>query len=233
MSNEDDRFFRELGNIIKRFPAKSITLIFSSIIFLFGIGWSASKLLTPPASIRERAAIEDSFRKHNISIPNQSDVVALIQIFSDELKKKDSNLNRQTRKESKIQRPSNSIDPDRYKKPIVDEMKKQALNNFKIRLNNLLVSRPKNNLSSEDILSQIYFEKWITGENGRLFKKKLDELLFSKDHVVNLDYFIDEETITDVRLMVRAKKKSGNYSDMLLKIILDGEEYYAIHFEEK
>ncbi len=78
MANEDDRFFLELGNLIKRFPAKSITLIFSSIVFLFGIGWSASKLLTPPTNIRERAAIEDAFRKHNISIPNQSDVVALI-----------------------------------------------------------------------------------------------------------------------------------------------------------
>lgn len=51
--------------------------------------------------------------------------------------------------------------------------------------------------------------------------------------MISLDYFIDEETITDVRLIVRVKKKSGSHYDMLLKINLVGEEYYATHFEEK
>jgi hypothetical protein len=237
MSNEDDRFFRELGSIVKRFPAKSITLIFSSILFLFGIGWSTSKLLTAPAGIRERAAVEDAFRKHNISLPNQSDVVALIQIFSDELKKKgkkNSNLHKQIRNKSERQEHSSSISRDSYKKkPIIDKIKKQeALEEFKVRLKNLLVSQPEKNLS-EDILRKIYFEKWINGENALLFKKELDKLIISKDPVISLDYFIDEETITDVRLIVRVKKKSGSHYDMLLKINLVGEEYYATHFEEK
>lgn len=234
MANEDDRFFCELGTFIKRFPAKSVTLIFSSIVFLIGIGWSASKLLTPSTNIRERAAIEDAFRKHNISVPNQSDVVVLIQLFSDELKKKYSDSNKPARKESKIQKPSKVIDIDRHKKPIGDDnIKKQALNNFKERLNDSLVSGPKSNLSSEDILRKIYFNNWIPEEQGLHFKKQLDELLLSKDPVVNLEYFQYDETTTDVKLRVKIQRRSGSYSYVLLTAILVDKEYYAIYLEEQ
>lgn len=92
-SNQDDQFFLALGGVFKRFPAKSISTICISILFIFGLAFQEGKRRSNMDNImnniQEMAAIEDAYRKHNIEKPTDNlDLVQLIQNFSTEISKK-------------------------------------------------------------------------------------------------------------------------------------------------
>ncbi|MCG8685651.1 MAG: hypothetical protein MI892_12300 [Desulfobacterales bacterium] len=84
-SNKDDQFFLEFGKLIKNYPAKSITLIFLSITFIYGLSWKIENLLSSVDKNRVKAEIENAYRSHNLKIPAENDIVQLIQNFSNEI----------------------------------------------------------------------------------------------------------------------------------------------------
>ncbi|MCP4720724.1 MAG: hypothetical protein GY860_14825 [Desulfobacteraceae bacterium] len=90
-SNQDDQLLVELGRLIKKFPAKSISLICISIAFIFGSAWQLEKEWFSVNKVREENAIKAAYIKHKIDIPKSSDIVQLIQHFSLKIEAKYNN----------------------------------------------------------------------------------------------------------------------------------------------
>jgi len=87
--NNDDAFFRDLGNIVKRYPAKSVATIVAMLLSLVGFGWFIHSTVAPDEGLRIRLAVEDALRKHDIDIPDSNDTVQLIQQLSKSVVRQD------------------------------------------------------------------------------------------------------------------------------------------------
>jgi hypothetical protein len=76
---------KALGRIVVRFPAKAVGAMIATTVVVFSGGWTVAKLLTPPQGERERAALEAAYRRHNLEIPRETDLVFVIEDLSKHL----------------------------------------------------------------------------------------------------------------------------------------------------
>ncbi len=82
-------FLRELGGIFARYPYLSLLALWFALSLSFTLGYQLAEKLTPPAGVRELAALEAAFRSHQIDIPRTRDLVHLIDHFSQSLKQQE------------------------------------------------------------------------------------------------------------------------------------------------